>query len=296
MKYIITGSLGHISQPLVTALVKAGHEAHVITSNSSRVAAIEALGAKALVGSLEDTAFVNGSFKGADAVYLMIPPTMKVSNWRIYQDKISDNYVSAIKANNIKYVVTLSSIGAHMGIGAGPVDGLAYLEQQLNTLPNVAVKNLRPSYFFYNLYSMIPLIKNMNIMGSNFGATDEKLALTSTDDIAAAASEELLALNFTGQTVRYISTEERSPSEIASVLSAAIGKPGIPWVPFSDEQSLGGMLQAGLPETIAVGYTTMGKAIRDGEMQKDYWANKPNPTGSLTLEDFAKQFAVAYNQ
>ena len=33
-----------------------------------------------------------------------------------------------------------------------------------------------------------------------------------------------------------------------------------------------------------------------GEMQKDYWANKPNPTGSLTLEDFAKQFAVAYNQ
>lgn len=296
MKYIITGSLGHISQPLVTALVKAGHEAHVITSNSSRVAAIEALGAKALVGSLEDTAFVNGSFKGADAVYLMIPPTMKVSNWRIYQDKISDNYVSAIKANNIKYVVTLSSIGAHMGIGAGPVDGLAYLEQQLNTLPNVAVKNLRPSYFFYNLYSMIPLIKNMNIMGSNFGATDEKLALTSTDDIAAAASEELLALNFTGQTVRYISTEERSPSEIASVLSAAIGKPGIPWVPFSDEQSLGGMLQAGLPETIAVGYTTMGKAIRDGEMQKDYWANKPIPTGSLTLEDFAKQFAVAYNQ
>ena len=296
MKYIITGSLGHISQPLVSDLVKAGHEVDVITSNASRVAAIQALGAKALVGSLEDTAFINDSFKGADAVYLMIPPNFGVTDWRAFQDKISDNYVSAIKANNIKYVVTLSSIGAHMGLGAGPVDGLAYLEQQLKTLPNVAVKNLRPSYFFYNLFSLIPLIKNMNIMGSNFGTTEEKLVLTTTEDIAAAATKELLTLNFTGQTVRYISSDERHPNEIAAVLSAAIGKPGIPWVPFSDEQSLGGMLQAGLPETIAVGYTTMGKAIRDGEMQKDYWENKPTPTGTLTLEAFAKQFAVVYNQ
>lgn len=296
MKYIITGSLGHISQPLVTALVNAGHEAHVITSNASRVAAIEALGAKALVGSLEDAAFINSSFKGADAVYLMIPPNFAVTNWREFQDKISDNYVAAVKANNIKYVVTLSSVGAHMGIGAGPVDGLAYLEQQLKTLPSVAVKNLRPSYFFYNLFTLIPLIKNMNIMGSNFGVSDEKLVLTTTEDIAAAAAEELLALNFTGQTVRYISSDERHPNEIAALLSAAIGKPGIPWVPFSDEQTLGGMLQAGLPETIAVGYTTMGKALRDGEMQKDYWASKPNPTRSLTVEEFAKQFAVVYNQ
>lgn len=295
MKYIITGSLGHISQPLVTALVAAGHETHVITSSPSRVAAIEAIGANAIVGSVEDPAFVNTAFKGADAVYLMIPPNFGVSHWKAFQEKIANNYVAAVKENNIAFVVTLSSVGAHMINGAGPVDGLAYLEQQLATLPSVAVKHLRPSYFFYNLFAMIPMIKNMSIMGSNFGTTDEKLVLTTTEDIASAATEELLGLPFKGQTVRYISSDERHPNEIAAVLSAAIGKPGIPWVPFTDEQSLGGMLQMGLPPTIAEGYTAMGKAIREGKMQEDYWNNHVTPTGTLTLETFAKQFAIAYN-
>jgi hypothetical protein len=146
----------------------------------------------------------------------------------------------------------------------------------------------------YNLFSMIPLIKGMNIMGSNFGGTGEKLVLTHTNDIADALAEELLNLNFTGHSVRYIASDEREPAEIAVVLSDAIGKSGIPWVTFTDEQSLEGMLQAGLVPTVAHAYTDMGKAIRTGLLQADYWKNKP-VLGAVKLEDFAKEFAGAYN-
>jgi hypothetical protein len=34
--------------------------------------------------------------------------------------------------------------------GAGPIDGLGYLEEQLLGLQNVNTVALRPSYFFYN--------------------------------------------------------------------------------------------------------------------------------------------------
>lgn len=295
-KYVITGSTGHISKPIAAALAKAGHEVVVITSKHDKTKEIESIGARALVGSVEDASFVTTAFAGADAVYLMIPPTYNPGdNWRAHQNKIGDNYVAAVKANNIKYVVVLSSIGAHMGDGAGPVDGLADLEKKLAALKEVNVKNLRPSYFYYNLLTMIPLIKGMNVMGSNFGNTDEKLVLTDTSDIADAATEELLNLDFKGQTTRYISSDERHPDEIAAVLSNAIGKPGTPWVTFTDEQSLGGMLQAGLPPTIAEAYVQMGKALRSGEMQKDFWGHHPEKTGKVTLEDFAKQFAKAFN-
>lgn len=296
MKYVITGSTGHISKPIASNLVKAGHEVIIITSKEDKVKEIESLGAKAAVGSVEDPAFISQAFTGADAVYLMIPPNIATTAWREYQNKVADNYVAALDANKmmISHAVVLSSIGAHMGNGAGPVDGVADLEKKLAALPHLHVRNLRPSYFFYNLFAMIPLIKGMNIMGSNFGNTDEKLVLTDTDEIAAVATEELLGLNFTGQTVRYIANDERHPSEIAAVLSEAIGKPGIPWVSFTDEQALGGMMQGGLSQHIAEGYTQMVKAIRDGEMQKDYWENRPTSLGKMKLEDFARQFAAAF--
>lgn len=131
-------------------------------------------------------------------------------------------------------------------------------------------------------------------MGANYGGTEEKLVLVHTNDIADALAEELLQLNFKGHSIRYIASDERSTDEIAAVLSNAIGKPGIPWVSFTDEQSLGGMLQAGLPQTIAEGYVALGKAIRTGEAQADYWKNKP-ALGKIKLEDFAKEFAAAFN-
>ncbi len=294
MKYVITGGAGNISQPLAEKLLAAGHEVTVIGRNADKLKSLTDKGAKAAVGSIEDAAFLAQAFTGADAVYAMIPPNFVAENFRHYQNVVARNYITAITTNNIKQVVVLSSIGAHMGNGAGPVDGLGDFEGLLKEQEGLNVKALRPSYFMYNLFNMIPLIKNAGIMGGNFGGPTDKLILVHTNDIAAVAAEELLALDFTGFTVRYIAGDERTTEDIAAVVSKAIDKPGTPWVVFTDEQSLEGMRQAGLSETIAEGYTTMGKALREGTMQADYWKNKPtlSPT---KLEDFIQELVAAYN-
>lgn len=294
MKYVITGGAGHISQPLAEKLLSAGHTVTVVGRNAEKLQSLVSKGAKAVVGSVEDAAFVKAAFAGADAVYAMIPPNYAADNFRHYQNTVARNYVDAIIANNIKNVVVLSSIGAHMGNGAGPVDGLADFENLLKKHNGINVKFLRPSYFMYNLFSMIPLIKGMNIIGSNFGKPEDKIILVHTNDIANAAAEELLALNFTGFSVRYVAGDEKTVTEIAETISTAINKPGIQWVLFSDEQSLEGMKQAGLKDTMAEGYTTMGRALREGKMQEDYWKNKPT-LGKIKLEDFANEFAAAFN-
>jgi uncharacterized protein YbjT (DUF2867 family) len=294
MNYVITGSIGHISKPIINQLVAANHQVTVITSNAERVVEIEALGAIAKVGSVEDATFITSAFADADAVYLMIPPIWKTDNWLAYQQTVADNYIAAITANNIKYVVQLSSIGAHMRKGAGPIDGVGYLEEQLLGLHYVNTIALRPSYFFYNLFSQIGLVKQAGIFGANFGGTDEKLAIVDTSDIAAVAVEKLLNLSFTGFSTQYIASAEVSTDEIAKALGEAIGKPGTPWVTFSDEQSLQGMLGAGLDTEIANGYTTLGAALRNGLIQADYWQNQPT-LGKVKLADFAKVFAAAYN-
>ncbi|MFT3911133.1 MAG: NAD-dependent dehydratase [Ferruginibacter sp.] len=210
------------------------------------------------------------------------------------QQHVATNYANAIRKANVKNVVVLSSIGAHMGSGAGPVDGLAFLESKINELPDVNAVYLRPAYFYFNLYAMIPLIKNAGIMGANQPG-DLKMVLVHPDDIAAVATEKLLSLPFKGKEIVYISSDERTWEDIDNTLSKSIGKQNIPWVEFTDEQSLNGMLQAGLSETIAKGYTNMGAALRSGEMEADYWNNRPSRLGKIKLEDFAKSFAEAFN-
>ncbi|CCH51795.1 NmrA family protein [Fibrisoma limi BUZ 3] len=292
MQYVITGSLGHTARPITEGLIKAGHTVTVITSKADNAAAIEALGAKAAVGSVEDGEFVKQAFAGADAVYLMIPPKWGVTDWRSYQNAVADNYVEAIKAHDIRFVVMLSSIGAHKGQGTGPVDGLYDLEQKLKTVAGLNVKVLRPSYFMQNLLGMIGMIKGAGIIGGNFGS--DKIVLVHTSDIAAVGLQELLNLDFTGIQVRYISSDERTGQEIAHVLGEAVGKPDLPWVIFSDEQSQQGMLQVGMNDEMARLYTEMGHSIADGSMQEDYFANRP-AFGNVKLEDFARnEFTPAY--
>jgi hypothetical protein len=208
---------------------------------------------------------------------------------------VAHAYLQAVQANGIKKVMILSSIGAHMKKGCGPVDGVAYLEDTFSGSADFTVRALRPSYFYYNLFSMKGLIQHMGILGSAQPA-EYSIILTDTNDIVDAAMEDILNWNFTGFSFRYIGSDQRTWAEIAQVLGTSIGKPELPYVEFSDAQSESGMVQAGLPPALVQGYLTMGKALRSGEMEADFKANPPAKWGKIKLEDFARSFAQVYQQ
>jgi len=291
MKYVVTGSLGNISKPLSRKLIDSGHDVTIITSHQDKVNAVEALGAKAAVGSVEDLQFLKDTFKGADAVYTMVPPKWDAQHWKEWIGSIGGNYTAAIKDAGVKYVVNLSSVGAHMPDGCGPVSGLYKVEQALNELADVNIKHLRPAYFYQNLFAQLELIQYADIMGGNFG--DTAIPIVHPLDIADAAAEELLNLSFTGHTIRYIAGDEVTGVNIASVLGNAINKPGLKWIVFSDEDNLKGLMQAGLSEEVARNYTEMGAAMRTGEMSEDYQKNKPI-LNKIRLADFAIEFSDGF--
>lgn len=296
MKYVITGGAGHISKPIVEKLLAAGHQVTVIGRSAANLKELTDKGAQAAIGSVEDTGFLTGAFAGADAIYTMIPPIHSPADWKGYIGSVGKNYAAALRANKTGHVVNLSSFGAHAPDGCGPVSGLFRAEQAMNDLSETHILHLRPGYFYYNLFSNLALIKNMKIMGGNFGGPGYKHIMAASADIAEVAAEALITLTFTGHSVRYITSDERSTDEIASVIGKAVGKPELPWVVFPDEQALGGMLQAGLPEEIAKNYVEMGQALRSGLMAEDYLKHRPSSFGKTKLEDFAKEFAAAYSQ
>jgi uncharacterized protein YbjT (DUF2867 family) len=295
MNYILTGSLGHISKPLAERLIAAGHKVTIISSKEEKRKDIEALGATPAIGSVEDVDFLSKTFRGAEAAYTMVPPVHDAKDWKKHIAEVGNNYAQAIRGSGVRYVVNLSSMGAHLPDGVGPVSGLFQVEKALNDLPDVNVLHLRPGYFYSNFLEQTGLIQHMGIMGGNFGdGTD--IIMSHTNDIAEAAANELLQLTFKGKSVRYVSSDENSTDEIAKEIGASIKKPDLKWVDFSDEENHAGLLQAGLPEQLAKNYTEMGASMRSGEMFADYRKQHASPDGKIKLHDFAKEFAGVYNE
>src|SRR5204863_4506466 len=166
MRYTLTGSAGHITKPLAEKLLKSGHKVTVIGRNADHLKALTDLGAEAAIGSFEDVSFLSEAFRGADAVYTMVSTPFTITDLKGYIEQIGNNYAEAIKASNVKFVVNLSSIGAHLPDGCGPVSGLYKVEQSLNKLKDVNIKHLRPGYFFNNFLGNTGMVKQMNIIGA----------------------------------------------------------------------------------------------------------------------------------
>jgi uncharacterized protein YbjT (DUF2867 family) len=294
MKYVVTGGAGNISRPLTENLLQAGHEVIVIGRNPEHLEPLTEKGAQAAIGSVEDAAFLTTAFAGADAVYLMFPPQYGGMDFQAYQQTAAA-YAEAIRANNIKHVVVLSSVGAHLEKGCGPVSGLYLAEQELKKLGDVNILFLRPGFFYLNFFANVGMIKHMNILGANYGDSNSKMVLSHPVDIAEAAARALQELSFKGHAVLYLDSDITTTGEITKVIGNAIGKPELPWVEFTDEQAYEGMKQAGLPELMAERFVEMGSAIRSGIMWEDHQDHPPQTHGKTKIEDFAKQFAAVYS-
>jgi uncharacterized protein YbjT (DUF2867 family) len=298
MKIIVTGSLGHISKPLTQELVQKGHSVTVISSQPERQKEIEALGATAAIGSVEDTEFLAATFAGAEAAYCMLPGRRNFTDPDFdimeHANKVAHSYLQAIQQSGVKRIVYLSSIGAHTNKGNGILALHYNAENILQKLPvEVAITFMRPVGFYYNLYAFVNAIKTQDVMASNYGA-DDKVPWVSTLDIAAAVGEEITK-SFTGRNIRYVASEEITCNQIAGILGTAIGMPDLKWIIITDEQLQSGMVAMGMNPTMAAGFVEMNAAQHSGVLFEDYYRHQPT-LGKVKMVDFAKEFAAAFHQ
>jgi len=292
MKIVVTGSLGHIGKPLTKKLIGKGHQVTVISSSAERQKQIEDLGANAAIGSLQDGNFLTSAFTEADSVFCMIPPNFSVPDVHQYYKELGQNYAKAIQKTGVKRVVHLSSFGANLDKGTGPILGSHFVEGILNDVPNIELTHMRPAYFYYNLYQTIDMIKERGKIFANYGS--DKFPMVSPKDIASAVAEELTKTK--SNTIRYVASDEKNGQEIADILGKAIGKPDLKWIVISDEEAQKAMEDNGIPRKNAKLLTNMGRSIENGRLAADYFRNKPAEMGNVKLTDFAKEFAKTYNQ
>lgn len=292
--YVITGATGNTGQAITESLLKAGKKTIVVGRDANKLKHLTDLGGIAAIGDLEDVEFLTKTFEHATAIYAMIPPKWDVQNWREYQNSVGKSIATAIEKNHVKKVIVLSSNGAHLPDGAGPVSGLYDFEQMLQKINGLDILSLRAGYFMQNLFGMIGMIKHMGIIGSSLHHTI-KLPIVHTKDISTIAIKHLLSLDFKGMSKVFVpGAADLTMDEVAKTIGNAIGLPDLKYVTFSKEDARAGMIQNGLPATIADGYIELFNCLNVGEYLNDYVRTTENTTPT-TLEWFAKnEFAPAF--
>jgi len=289
---VVMGASGNTGKVVAEALLSRGEKVRVMGRDAKKLQPFAARGAEVAAGDAADPAFLARAFAGADAAYTLIPPDMKAPDFRAHQDRVGEATIQALRQSGVKRVVFLSSVGADLPAGTGPIAGLHAQEERLRGL-GVDVLLLRPGYFFENLYASLPLIQAQGINGSAI-APDVKLSMIATRDIGAAAAAALVAKDFSGVQVRnLLGPRDYTMAEVTRILGAKIGKPGLAYVQFPYEAFGAALEQAGLTKDLARLYVEMSRGFNDG-IVKPVGGRTPESTTPTPFESFVSELAAAF--
>lgn len=294
---VVTGATGHIGGRVADRLLGEGREVRVVSRDEERLRPLADRGAEPRAGSVEDPEFLRELFDGAGAAFLMIPPVPQ--GYSAFQRRVSEAYVEALPGSGVTHVVSLSSVGAHVPEGTGPIVGLRANERRLDAVGGVDVLHLRPTFFMENWVEELgtpELLREEGIVGSPL-RPDLAMAQIATRDIGDVAADRLAARDVSGSTTReLLGPRDYTLEETARILGEAVGKPDVPYVQFGYDDARAAMLEMGLDEDAADGYVEMYRAFNEGHVEPEEDRSEENTTPT-TLEAWAEEvFAPAYRQ
>lgn len=291
--YVVAGATGNTGRGVTEALLAKGKKVRVIGRQAERLQPLVAKGAEALVASVADSVAMARAFQGAQAVYVMTPPVYTTQDFRTYQNQVGSAYTNAIREAGVPFVVNLSSMGAYLSEGAGPICGLGDVEKQLHQLETANIVHLRPAYFMENFFFNIDLIRSQNINGTPLRG-DMPLPMIATRDIADVAAQLLLSLDFSGHSTReLLGQRELTMQEATRIIGRSIGKPDLAYVQFPYEQAEAAMIAMGLSQNIARLFNEMYRGLNEGRIRPEEKRTATNTTPT-SFEQFAETFAAVY--
>jgi len=276
--YVILGASGNTGSIIADSLLSKGKKVRVVGRDAGRLERFVRRGAEAFTGDVSDAAALTKAFSGARAAYLMLPPITS----REDQERETDAIAQAVTESGLRYAVHLSSYGAHVPEGTGPVTGLHSSEQKLNGIGGLHVLHLRAAYFMENNLAAISMIQGMGIFGHAL-LPDLKLPMIATPDVGNYAAQRLLDLDFSGkQTRELLGQRDLSMAEATTIIGRGIGKPDLRYEQFPCDQIQQVLEQTGMSPKKAAVYIEMFTAINAGVLA----AQEPRSLENTTLTSF----------
>ena len=290
MRIVVTTPTGHIGSKLADILLDRGNEITVIVRNPAKVKNLAARGAHVIPGEHSNPDVLGRAVENAGALFWLTPPNMASHDPLGDAIHFADEGAKVIQKHPELHVVQLSSVGAHLPNGTGPIAGLHATEERFRAVGK-NVTALRPNFFMENVLSSLPtIISDGAIYGVSPGTT--KAPQVATSDIAEIAADQLVMPPNGHRVVDIVGPENISFDESAEILSGTIGK-SVRIVTVPGEALKQGLLKAGLSLETAELFLEMEEALARGLALQ--FRGDEKLAGRITFQQFAKEvFLPAY--
>lgn len=291
MKIAVTTPTGNIGNKIANLLLERTSEVRVIARHPEKVKDLASRGAQVIAGEHSDPAVVEQAVRGADALFWLTPSQMTSHDPLGTARRMAEAGASVLRQHPELHVVQLSSAGAFLPSGTGPIVGLHETEEKFRAAGKNIV-SLRPNEFMENLFFFLPtIIAQGSIYTTIPGAV--KAPFIATRDIAEIAAEFLLKPIDGHHVIDIVGPQEISFDEWARIAGEAIGKP-IRVVTIPGDKLKAAMSQGGMSPEMAALMVEMEEAAPKilGEFQ-----GEQKRTGKITFAQFAREvFAPAYKK
>jgi uncharacterized protein YbjT (DUF2867 family) len=290
----VTGATGDIGGRVVGRLLEAGVRVRALGRDAARLAALAARGAETRVGNLEDRAFLGDAFRGADAVFALVPEDPGASDIHADKGVRVAALDAALRSVGVPHVVALSAVAVTPPSGIGPSRALGELEARLQARGDFSTVVLRAAFLMENLLGAIPLVRAAGIHAGPLRG-DVPLAMVAKRDVADAAAALLVAPSFEGHGVRaLLGPRDYTHGEVTSILGAAIGRPELPYVQVPMEAFRDAIVGSGASASMAQALVEMFAAFEAGSIQalasRDAASTTPTTLETFARDTFAPMF------
>jgi len=291
--FVLLGSNGQITSKLARLLLAGGHPVRVVGRSAQALAPLARAGADVATGDVGDAVFLERAFSGASAAYTMVPPCYGEADMPAAQARIGAAIATALRQARVPRVVNLSSIGAELPRGTGPIEALHAQEQRLNAIPGLDLLHLRPGAFMENLLPGAAVVATAGIL-PGMEAPDAAIPMVATRDIAAVAARELATPQHRGVLLLH-AARHVSMREAAGVLGAAVGRPGLPYIQATPAEGMAALQAHGFSASAAGQIEALARWLSTSPLGSAGVA--PVEVQGTTLEAFARDaFAPAVQQ
>ncbi len=254
MKIVINTPAGNVGRGVTNQLLQVKEEVVIMSRHPEKVVDLVTRGASLVEGSFDDPLVLDRALGGADALYWAIPTTPH-PDYHDWSARAAQTAADAVKRNEVKRVVVISTWGAQHGPGAGPVGVHLAIETAFKAAaPQVTI--LRSAFFmedFVTIPSALNHIGAIAARGTIFGPFDpaKKIPMVATRDVGEKAIEALLDTRWSGfRIIGVHGPEDLDFSSAARIIGEGIGRP-VKYVQVPLDQLKQGLLDAGVPGSFA---------------------------------------------
>ncbi len=280
--YAVTGSTGQVGNAVVRTLIAQHKEVRALYRDESKAAALKEMGAVPVSASVEDAAALESAFRGVEGVFVMTPPFYRSHDPRNENEIALAALAHALRADHIKKVVLLSSVGAQHEKGTGAILKLHDMERQLTCL-NFFAASIRAAFFMENFKPIFEYAKESGKLPVSLAPLDRKIPMVATKDIGELAAN-LLIHGWQGcLTVELEGPQRYSMNDVAEVLSKIAGRTIEPEI-IPRERRQAFYENAGFTTASAATMVEMADGINNGLVDFE-GGDASHQRGTTTLEE-----------